>query len=162
MADNRQLSFVQRRAEALATVLLTSRDDLDVAGSADAPDVQLVATIIRDNRRTGRQLGITVRGTVDPVDSLTSAERVLKAVAPRDWDDVGIYIPLCVFLFSMVQDRGYYAWTYEPSTIKGQAKLLKRVRLECKKLDLAALDEIVARVNMFYDTLSSTLISQSP
>ena len=60
--------------------------------------------------------------------------------------------------FSMVGDHGYYAWLYEPATSDGLPKLQRHANLECKRLNVEALEDIIRSVDRYYEALSKSLI----
>ena len=63
---------------------------------------------------------------------------------------------MCVFYFTVKDDKGYYTWGHEPVVEKGQAKLRPRTEADCRLLDDKSLAEIVSRVNAWYDALSAS------
>ena len=59
--------------------------------------------------------------------------------------------PVCLFHFTMDDDQGYYTWVAEPAVTDAGPRLLMHETPHCRKLDNVALDEIVARVDGWYD-----------
>ena len=68
-----------------------------------------------------------------------------------------VYFPVCVFYFTVKDDKGYYTWGHEPVIETGQAKLRSRTEADCHPLDDQSLAEIVSCVNAWYDALTASL-----
>jgi hypothetical protein len=69
--------------------------------------------------------------------------------------------PVCLFLFTMRDDRAFFCWLAEPVLAGNNApKLLHHRQADCRELDNAALDEIVGRVVSWYDALDAELIAE--
>ncbi len=70
--------------------------------------------------------------------------------------------PVCLFFFTMRDDRAYYTWLLEPVvTPRGKPKLARRAEAACEPLDNGGLDQLVSRVHAWYDALYADL-SASP
>jgi hypothetical protein len=65
--------------------------------------------------------------------------------------------PVCLFYFTMDDDQGYYSWVAEPAVEAGQPRLLMHAAPHCRKLDAAALDDIVQKVDHWYDAFFSRI-----
>jgi hypothetical protein len=66
--------------------------------------------------------------------------------------------PLCLFFFTMTDNKGYFIWLIEPSIEHGLAKLRTAdAKAWVQILDKAALDEIIERINAWYDVFYSTI-----
>ena len=68
-----------------------------------------------------------------------------------------VYFPVCVFYFTVKEDKGYCTWGHEPVVEKGQARLRTRTEADCHPLDDKALAAVVSCVNAWYDALSASL-----
>src|SRR5262249_14492359 len=119
----------------------------------------LLVSIMKSGRLTFRQFGVIVKGSIDEVKSPKSASRLLNAMMSGAARIDAPSTPICVFLFAMTGNRGFYAWRYEPSTSGGLPKLRGHGPYECKELDEQALGEIVRRVDDYYDAVSKSLAS---
>jgi hypothetical protein len=51
----------------------------------------------------------------------------------------------------MDDDQGYYTWVAEPEVLDNAPRLLMHGEAHCRKLDRAALDEIISLVDHCYD-----------
>ncbi|MFP4436805.1 MAG: hypothetical protein ACLFVO_06115 [Chloroflexaceae bacterium] len=144
--------YIDERAEQLAIVYLTRRDDLAVIHPpGDATGLDYLVQIQADGRRTTRQFGVTVDGVLThtlsesrPNDSISNFNSVATG-------DILPDIPVCALLFVMKSDTGYYRWIREPVvTDSGAVALIPRPDSHFSRLDTAALDRIVAQVNAWY------------
>jgi hypothetical protein len=151
-----QASFIERRARALATVLLTGRDDLMVMDVPPGSGVDLLVSVLKQKRVPSHQFGIILKGTTTVLRSPRDASRVLNAMMGGA-EAVGTSIPLCIFLFNMTGNDGFDAWQVEPALVGGMPKLRHRSPLVCEPLDEEALREIVDRVDAYYEALSRSL-----
>jgi hypothetical protein len=145
--------MISMRTRAQAFVLLTSRDDLDVQEHPGVDGIDLIVSILKDKRPTGRQFGVILHGHVRAYTSLKQAASVLNsAIARREDFDPGPW-PICIFSFVMTGREGVYAWLVEPSIGESGPRVRWRDRLECRDLEKASLGEIVRQVDEFYDAL---------
>ena len=83
--------------------------------------------------------------------SVEQANRVLKP-SVEAFQRLGEFpYPVCLFFFTMVNDKGYIAWLLEPVVAQGQAKLVRKDVAECEEMDEHTIDYIVESVNAWYD-----------
>jgi hypothetical protein len=135
--------YVSERAVNLAIVLLTSRDDLAVNATGSAMGVDLLVTIHPRGGQSGRVFGVIVKGVVD----LSSAQplRIQRAL-------LDVPFPLCQFIFDVRSTEGYFRWILEP-TVARQARSLREGKSQLVPIDDECLDQIVRRINEWYDAL---------
>jgi hypothetical protein len=150
--------YVRQRAEALALVYLTRREDL-VVRQEQKPDsgLDFIVEIVDHDRPTRRVFGIALTGTL--ASSVDEAGIVADAATvPHQPAVEQLPFPVCLFLFSVKDSRGFYKWLTEPLvTADGAPKLRLDVDGEFKKLDPKALGIIVTKVNQWYDALVTAL-----
>lgn len=153
MAEKRNhLAFdLADRTRSLAIVLLTERDDLLLRRPGEDLGVDLLVEIGRKRQRPLRRFGVILRGRWSAVTlprvntALTKEMRSLLSTGPHS-------IPVCILFFVMEGDQGYYTWLVEPVvTAEGRPKLQSHSTPDCKPLDRDALDDIVERVDAWYD-----------
>ena len=140
--------YLAPRAEALAVVILTRRDDLRVERNVFDHGPDLLVSILRDGALTGRQFGIELKGRVSGARPPRVDARTLRGERERYHD---VPFPVCLFLFTMIDDSGDYRWIVEPRVENGEARLEVGARLGYEELSDAALDGIVRQVNAWYD-----------
>jgi hypothetical protein len=151
MSENKQEWFIAERTRALAMLHLTRRDDLEVTPAGQGVGLEYIVYITKGGKeRSLRQFGVFLRGTKSPV-----TERHLdKLLRPTMQSFLGIGpfpYPVCLFHFTMEDDQGYFTWVAEPAVTEDGPRLLMHEEAHCRKLDRAALDEIVSRVDSWYD-----------
>jgi hypothetical protein len=160
-----QTWYVAERAEALAAIYLTRRDDLEVV------------PVSRYDRTAGYDLLVRMRnqGYCDDVSFgvETKGTRSKRSATKRDFTVNytrnqlhSAELPVCVFLFSVDDEQGFYRWLHEPViTPEGRAILRLnvdvgwetfgqrdhvRVRTRFDILDDRAVDRLVSDVKDWY------------
>src|SRR5262249_16817678 len=94
--------------------------------------------------------GVAVVGDLGPVtDDKVTATLAPRVKALREGDHP---YPVCLFYFTMRDDVARYAWVVEPVVSADVPSLPGPDHARCLLLDRPALDEIVARVDRWYDT----------
>ena len=140
--------YVEERAEHLAIVHLTARDDLVVQRRPMDFGPELLVTLSRDGGFSGRVFAVEVHAR-------TSGERPPR-LDPRELErEHAVYrdapFPVLMLLFDMRGDRGYFRWIKEPAD-GAMLRLADSVALA--ELTPEALDAIVERVDDWYDRRS--------
>jgi len=152
-------SLLERRTHAMARALLRTREDLVVADVAvEDTGIDLLVSICKNKGRAIEQYGVILEGTIEKASTSAEASQLLNTRMANNQGFEPITLPICVFFFSMVGDRGYYAWLYEPTSTDGAAKLRRHPALECKRLDERALNSIVDPVHRYFSALSKSLV----
>lgn len=146
--------ILAERAVQLAIVHLTRRDDLIVTPATADDGIDLLITITQRSVRTGRIFGIQVKGhaalpivTNGAPDTYTFT--IPTVAAPTL---IELPFPLCLFIFAMDSDLGYYRWLVEPRIAADQPPSLRvNPKQHFTLLTKAALDQLVLQVNRWYD-----------
>lgn len=148
-ADTTQQRLMRERARALAIVLLTRREGTDVRELDGAEGLHLVVTFPTGRKRGLRQLGVTLRYVLEPVTA-EHADQVLKPFWPGT--NGGPYpFPVVLFFFTMRDDGRWYSWVAEPVVTGGKTQLPLRETPDCRELTDPALEELLDRVDAWYD-----------
>jgi len=106
--------FINERAERLAIVYLTRRQDLMIERMTADYGLDFLVTILRDKMSTGRIFGVQVKGRDKAFQDRQQAEKLHSNEKTRLYlQDVPF--PVCLFLFTMEDDKGYYQWLKFPS-----------------------------------------------
>jgi len=153
--EEKDVWYLGERAEQLAIVYLSRRNDLVITRQT-GPDYGLdfLVTLTKEGDYTGRIFGVEVK-----------ALRSRKQVRPvlRDSDEIKIEVrqieilkdipfPVCLFVFTMDNDEGFYKWIKKPVyRIDGTPQLAADETKIFRKLDNEAIDEIVVQVNNWYE-----------
>lgn len=108
-------AFIKERAQQLAIVYLTRREDVRVTKNPAQVGPALLMSLLEDGEDTGRYLGIEVGGTVSErglkrtEQAIEVSPSVLNGSTARDSP-----FPVCLFFFTMQDDCGYWKWVQEP------------------------------------------------
>jgi hypothetical protein len=151
-------SFIEQRARILAMVQLTTRTDLHVDDLAEDSGFDLLVRIAPEGeaRQFIKAFGVELKGTIRPVRDTEDAARHLRGGSSKKrGSPLPKYsFPVLVLLFSMQDDRGYYAWRAEPAIARTtEPRLRIHETLLFSNFDRVAVGEIVARVDEWYDKL---------
>jgi hypothetical protein len=154
MTNSTEPWFVAERGEALAGLILTSREDLCVRVERKheiGPDFLVE---IKTNDPLSTQLFIVeVKGTTSssPQDWITQVRPLFRA------PDSKIFMPVCVFLMNVVDKQGHYAWVAEPRVEKKGPILQFHESPDFHKLDASAVSAIIDQVKAWYQILQKQL-----
>ncbi|MHC5939348.1 DUF4365 domain-containing protein [Nostoc sp.] len=151
--------YIGRRAESLAVVYLTRRDDLIISQPTPNQGLDFLITITKDGVYTGRLFGIEVKAT-NSTSNLKKHNEILKL----DKDRLSILekfkdlpFPVCLFFFILENDQGYYKWILEPKIDgENQVKLHFNEDDELKNLDDKEIANIISSINSWYDHRNNT------
>jgi hypothetical protein len=156
MSDGKEPWFVTDRSEALAGLLLTSRDDLRVRSEDKRDDgIDFLVEINRGEPLSTRLFVVQVKGSApaDPNDWPRTATQLFRPGGGNH------FLPVCLFAINVRDNRAAYAWLAEPLVQEKGAKLQFHSSGEFHDLDTSAVNEIVDRVNAWYDALPTQLQS---
>lgn len=149
---NQETLFLAKRAEALAIVHLTRRDDLTIIEQERDYIFDLLVEIESNSAKTGRFLGVEVKYIKTEKQAYKIKNKsdeyeinIQKILSPKD-----VPFPVCLLVFSMDTDMGYYRWIKEPSQqFEGHLQLNNKNIF--RLLDRESLNGIIATVNAWYD-----------
>lgn len=160
MTDDMKKQFLAERARALATVLLTRRADLMIVEAKPGSGLDLHVYIEREDRPMRLLLGVLLRGNF----ASSTPDAANKALGPtlHDFRRLGKFTaPVCLFYFTMRDDRAFFSWLAEPVvTEEGSPKLLHRKTADCEELTDERLGQILDRVVAWYDALEAVLTAE--
>lgn len=145
-----QAWYVAERAEALATLFLTRRGDVEVLPAGRYrrdTDYDLLVRIVSDQAAPEMTFGIEVKGT-------RSTKRPSgNAPVGKDMPEAHYVpgLPICSFFFAVDAEQGYYRWRFEP-VISPQGTADLRPGTTFAPLDDRAIDTIIEQVKGWYAT----------
>jgi len=138
--------YLDTRAEYLAIINLSRRDDLVVTKQPEAENYgfDFLVSICQRKKPTGRVFGIQIKAVMSlkPFYKKHRANEIqlnLTTFQPTDMPFPLYYL----FVFTMENDDGYYQWINQPFP-HSKDNLFK-------SLTRAALDNIIEEVNIWYD-----------
>jgi hypothetical protein len=143
--------FVSERSEAFAGLLLTSRKDVRIQSKNETEGGVdfLVAVDEEGEPLSTRLLVVQVKGTT----SSDKAEWMQGVKELFQIPNRAIYLPACVVVVNVRDNRAFYAWVAEPLVVSQGAKLRFLPPGEFHDLDRPAVDRIVERIKAWYDVL---------
>jgi hypothetical protein len=160
VADAFEKRFLAERARALATVILTRRNDLTVAETKADTGLDYHVYIAREEDQVRAMFGVLLRAVMAPV----TTEHANKVLGPTmgSFQRMGRFAyPVCLFFFTLREDQAFYTWLAEPVLAEdGSPRLVQHQQADCKALDDQALDAIVGRVVAWYDALAGELVAE--
>jgi hypothetical protein len=154
--------LTDKRARALTMMLLTRREDLLIEEVKDDIGLDYIVRFHTEGKEGLREFGIELRA----VGTAVTKDHADKALRPA-MQGVQRYgpfpLPVCLFLFTMENDQGWYTWVAEPVESKnGKPRLRSCGEPDCRPLDKRALKEIIERVDVWYDAMFPSLITNGP
>jgi hypothetical protein len=155
MSNTKEPWFVVERSEALAGLLLTSREDVRVQKERRLDDgVDFLVGIHTGEPLSTRLFVVQVKGTTSshPNDWMQNVKHLFKEGGHR------VFLPACVFVVNVRDNRSQYAWVAEPVVEAKGAKLVFHEDGQFQGLDTSAVTEIVDRVKAWYDALPKQII----
>jgi hypothetical protein len=150
--------FLADRVRALATVVLTRRGDLTVTETKQGTGLDLHVTIDREDKPMRLAFGVLLRGVTSPL----SAGGANAALGPTMGQFRGMrkfIYPVCLFFFTMRDERAYFSWLAEPVVTEGAPKLVHHDRADCVELTDELIGQVVERVVEWYDVVEAVLIA---
>ena len=154
----RQEMLIAKRVRALAVMYLTRRSDLMVEEVQEDIGLDLIVRFAPENKEGIRQFGVEPRGVWSSVTK-EHADKVLVASVRQAQRHGPFAFPVCMFLFTMEENKAWYTWVAEPVVQTGKAILRMHQRADCQPLNNAALNQIVAHVDRWYDTFLENLVA---
>jgi hypothetical protein len=141
--------FFETRAAQLAIVHLTRHSDVHVTQEPQDYGVDLLVSLLEDGRNVGRLLAVQVKA-VSSKDRISS-----KSTDQEFWRQEAAFhtfrLPLCLFVFNMENDQGYYRWVRQPDSSLENRRLVSGENGEFKALNKEALNKILDSVRAWYD-----------
>lgn len=154
--------FIEKRARALAVMLLTRRENLRIEEVEEDTGLDYFVRFHSEDKEGLREFGIklTAQGETATQEQakalLRSSLRKMKHYDP-------FLRPICLFLFTMENDEAWYTWGVEPIESSESKPLLRwRDEPDCHPLDNRALKAILERVDRWHDAVFPCLIANGP
>jgi hypothetical protein len=161
--------FVAERAEALAVVYLTRRDDVEVipvSPAASHPGYDLLIQLRQGDPATRPSFGIIVKGTRSQRHSNRGTRPASFPIAYKAGELAPNTIPVCLFVFTVDDELGYYRWLQQPRITNEQATLRNNLPSADQRsdqpdriilntavapLDNQAIEQMIAQVAQWYE-----------
>lgn len=159
--QTKQPWYISLRAEALAIVYLTDRDDLIVSQQQQSTGLDLLVTITKDGNSSGRLFGVQVKAVASSSELIQHNDIVkIKINKFNHLDKISdLPFPVCLFFFTLDNDQGYYKWILEPNIDgKDSINLLFNNSAEMRRIDEEEIEKIISRVNSWYEKRNKKLV----
>jgi hypothetical protein len=144
--------FIEERAIAFASLVLTSQDDVVVRAHAAADmAVDLLVEILENGKSRLRFFGVQVVASLDLPDTQNANMRVLSHLQRDRFEAT---LPLCVFVIGARKPEGVYRWIVEPVVEDGRALLRHNTELNWRPLDKAGAADMIRQVKAWYAALN--------
>jgi hypothetical protein len=155
MSSTNEPWFVAERSEALAGVLLTSREDVRVrVERKHESGLEFLVEIDTGDPLSTQLFVVQVKGTTspDPNDWMQDVQQLFRGPGSP------IYLPVCVFVVNVRDNKAFYAWVAEPQVEAKGATLRFHESGTFHPLDSAAVSDIIDRVKSWYHVLPNQLM----
>jgi Domain of unknown function (DUF4365) len=144
--------YIGKRAESLAIVYLTRRDDLIISQPTPDKGLDFLITITKDGVSSGRLFAVKVKATVSTSGLIQHNDIIKLKTNINTYLFRDLPFPACLFFFTLDNDQAYYKWILEPNIHdQNNGNLQFNENKELQKLDDKEIDNIIARVNSWYD-----------
>jgi hypothetical protein len=155
--DAKELFFADR-VRALATVVLSRRDDLTITETKQSTGLDFHVYIEREDKPMRLAFGVLLRAVAAPM----TADNANKVLVPTMGQFRGMRkftYPVCLFFFTMRDERAYFSWLAEPVLTEGSPKLVHHENADCVELTDELLGQVVERIVGWYDAVEAVLIA---
>jgi len=157
MASEKDAWFLADRSEALAGLLLTSRNDLQVHNEKKKDTgVDFLVSVKEGDAPSTQYFVVQVTGT-------TSSDKNdwLKGVNDNFKSSNSYYLPACIFVVNVKDNNVVYSWLAEPTVVNQGVKLQLKPPGDFHELNAAGVDDIVGRVKSWYAAMPRQTVPQS-
>jgi hypothetical protein len=150
--------LVEKRARALAMMLLTRRPELHIEEENQDFGFDYIVRFRTPKKEGLREFAIEVKAT----SAAVTKDQADKAVRPalHQLNRHGPFLrPVCLFFFTMENDAAWYTWAAEPEiSADGRALLRLHDKPDCRRLDEGSLGDILQRVDAWYDAVFPSVV----
>ena len=157
MTNETKEHFIADRVRALATIILTRRDDLTIAETKQSTGLDYHVYIDREDKPMRLAFGVLLRGVSTPM----TPENANKVLGPTMGHFQGLRkftYPVCLFFFTMRDEKAYFSWLAEPVLTDAGPKLVHHDKANCVELTDELLEQVVEGVVNWYDAVETLLI----
>jgi hypothetical protein len=150
MVGQPRVWYLEERAEQLALLYLSRRNDLRVTKLHDDYGIDLLVEIYQDNHPTGRMFGVLLKAQVSQDQEHEQIDTKISSGEMQSVKDLPF--PLCLFVFVMDNDAAYYLWVKQPLVApEGFPHLVINDVAQIKTLTKESINDIVQQVERWYE-----------
>lgn len=145
-----QSFMIEHRTQALTTVFLTGRNNIEVISLPDLGELDMLCRIVSQGGQDEMPFGVIQKATSEALANERLAEMYLNSrfrglKTPKRYP-----FPVLIVLFSMQSDDGYYSWKMEPDISEGVPVLIPNERLTCERATKTGLDSVIEKIRTWY------------
>lgn len=152
MTESAKELFLADRIRALATVILTRRDDVTITETKESTGLDLHVYIDREDKPMRLAFGVLLRGAFSPM-LLENLNKILLPTLGQFQGMRKFTYPVCLFFFTMRDEKAYFSWLAEPVVADGAPKLIHHNKANCSEFTNESLNQIVERIVAWYDAV---------
>lgn len=143
------LQIMKERAVRLAIMYLTRRSDVTVELGSE---VDVIVGLPEKHGGARRQFGVVAKGSLFAREVHQHGEEFdISGVDLTSRSINGDPYPVCLFVFTMENDCGYWKWLLEPTqSSSGGARLVRNEDTALRRLGNSQIEDIVVMVNDWY------------
>lgn len=149
--EKNQPWYVEKRARAYVYSLFAERNITVRDESQQSFGVDFVIDLRRGERELGRYLAVQLFAYPDFPNVADLNKKVARQLPSELREDMGV--PLIAFAVQVRELDARYSWIIEPVVEEGAAVLSHTPEYDWKKLDDRAMEEILERLNEYWDRL---------
>jgi hypothetical protein len=157
LTNESKQQFSRERVRALATIVLTRRGDLTVIETKKDTGLDFHVTIEREDNSMRLMFGVLLRGVRSPFRP-SDANKVLGPTMGQFHGMRKFTYPVCLFVFTTLEEHAFFSWLAEPLVTEGAPKLIHHINANCIELTNERLDQVVEAIVSWYDAVESVLI----
>lgn len=158
MTNEAKERFIADQVRALATIILTRRDDLTIVETKKDTGLDFHVTIDREDKPMRLMFGVLLRGVSSPATP-SHANNVLGPTMGQFQGMRKFTYPVCLFLFTVREEQAYFSWLAEPVVNDGVPKLVHHKVADVVPLTNEHLDDAVEQIVAWYDAVEAVLIA---
>lgn len=140
--------FIVERAKHLAIVYLTRNPGVAVEWMKTDYGLDILVTILQDQLPTGRVFGIQIKGQDKAIQDIQTAQLPSLSQSQTAYFQ-DLPFPVCQLLFTMEDDKGYYAWMKAPWIVPKTVHSFNYNHWH--SLDEYPINQMITDVNTWYD-----------
>jgi hypothetical protein len=149
--------FVTERAKALTQMLVTRREDLAIREIKEDGAFDYFLDIRREDSYDLCQIGLVVKAAMN-FGGEDQTKTKLEEATERIRKIGSCNFPVAIFYFTVKDDRGYFAWIWEPEIDnEGTPKLSFQSSPSLRDLNDKSLNEIIDTAKRWYDAVHIAL-----
>jgi hypothetical protein len=158
MTNDSKKRFAAEWVRVHATIILTRRGGLTIVDTKRNTGLDLHVFVDREDKPMRLTCGVLLRWVLSAVTP-KHANRILRTTMAQFQGMRKFTYPVCLFFFSMGDERAFFSWLAEPVLADGAPKLVHHEKANCVELTDEKLDQVVEQVVAWYDAVEVVLIA---